>query len=183
MDKKGKMVFFMNALRNPITGSIVPSQKFLINKLVSPIGERESKLIVELGTGSGCVTKKILERRKRNCRVLSFEINRELASMTAQKIKADKFRIINDDAANLLKYMPKESADFIISSLPLGNLKKEKVMSILSAVKDCLKEGGVYMQYQYLLADFSKIRRVFPRVKIGYALLNFPPAFVYRCVK
>ena len=62
MDKKGKMVFFMNALRNPITGSIVPSQKFLINKLVSPIGERESKLIVELGTGSGCVTKKILER-------------------------------------------------------------------------------------------------------------------------
>lgn len=184
MAKIKKPVFFINALKNPaITGSIVPSQRFLVNKLVAPIEKRECEYIIELGAGNGCVTKRILERRNIECKVMSFEINKELADLTAGKYMARNFVLINDDAGNLLNYAPRKSADFVISSIPLGSLEKGKAMEILESARECLKDDGMFIQYQYFLANLYNVRNVFSRVNVGFTPLNFPPAFVYKCFK
>ena len=41
--------------------------------------------------------------------------------------------------------------------------------------------GGIFLQYQYWLTQKDELRRWFTDVKVGFTLVNIPPAFVYEC--
>jgi phospholipid N-methyltransferase len=56
------------------TGAIVPSQRFLINKMISPIPETYSGRIIELGAGNGALTLKLADRCP-DAQIVACEIN------------------------------------------------------------------------------------------------------------
>ena len=43
-------------------GTIFPSSKFVVEKMVAPINFEKKLIILELGSGSGVITKKLLEK-------------------------------------------------------------------------------------------------------------------------
>ena len=177
--------FILNAIKNPkVTGTLLPSQKFLIKKLTAPIRKDECKYILELGAGNGCVTKEILKKINKNCILLSFEINEKLTRK--YRFRKKNLIVINDDVENMQKYLKKykiKKIDCIISSLPLAQIKKKKVLKILLNVNKYLKKEGLYVQYQYSLMSLKKLKSVFKKVDIKFTLLNLPPAFIYICKK
>ncbi len=179
------MNFIINAVKSPkVTGTLLPSQKFLIKKLTSPIKKGQCRCILELGAGNGCVTKEILKKIDKNCILLSFEINKNLTKK--YKFKNKNLVVINDDVENMKKYLIKyniKKIDCIVSSLPLAQIKKRKVLRILINANKYLKNEGLYIQYQYSLISLKKLKSVFKEVDIGFTLLNMPPAFVYVCKK
>lgn len=180
-----KKQFFEESLRDFKTaGSLIPSQKFLIKKMTKQIKQNQKSLIIEFGSGEGCVTKKILEKMSKDSHLLSFEINKKLAKTTKNELKKEKrVEIIEDDVNNVNKYLKDRKADIIISSLPLGTMQKEDVLKIISVGKKVLKKEGLFIQYQYLCLDIFKFLKNFNQTKIGWQPLNFPPAFVYECKK
>jgi phospholipid N-methyltransferase len=65
----------------------------------------------------------------------------------------------------------------------LGNLASDQTLAIIDAVRETLGPGGMFVQFQYFLADRKKIRARFARMRTVPVLLNFPPAFVYYAQK
>lgn len=176
--------FFLSYLRHPhVTGSITPSSRFLVGKLLEPLDTSTFKQIVELGAGDGRVTKSLLEKFGTNCVLLSFEIDQKL---TRYLPRANNLTVIHDDVLHMRKHLKThhlQEVDYIISSVPLANFPKAKRRKLLDIVASSLKHDGLFVQYQYSLLSLKDLREVFSNVTIRFTPLNVPPAFVYVCTK
>jgi phospholipid N-methyltransferase len=172
------------------TGSIIPSSRFLINRMIAPVPEDYTGRIIELGAGSGALTQRLAARCPA-ARIVACEINHSLARVNRSNLAAagtdlNRVKVVAEPAENLLPRLcadKSERPDFIISGVPLGNLPREKALTIIEAVKDGLRPGGLFIQFQYFLADYRKIRRRFAPMRTVPVFLNIPPAFVYYAQK
>ena len=173
-------------VKNPLrTGSVVQSSPILAKKMLEKIDFQNTKCIVELGGGAGIITKKILKKMHKKCILLCFEIEPALASKL-KRIDDSRLMVINDSAEKIdfyLKYYGFQKADCIVSGLPLASLPPKTSRSILKNIYAHLPSGGQYVQFQYSLQSLRQIKYLFSSVAISFVLLNFPPAFVYVCVK
>ncbi len=168
------------------TGGIIPSQRFLISRMIAavPVGYRGR--IVELGPGTGVLTVRLAERCP-NADIVACEINPELAEVVRNRVQFegidDRVKVLSQPAEQLLSQLasdPNRSGpDYIISGIPLGNLARDSAIALIELIHDALVSGGAYIQFQYSLLDQKKIKTRFCRMRTVPVLLNFPPAFVY----
>ena len=56
-------------------GSIMPSWRFLVKKIIQKINFSKDKVIIELGPGTGVFTYKIIEKLEKDTVFLLFELN------------------------------------------------------------------------------------------------------------
>jgi len=181
-----KNTFLKAFLKNPRrTGSIIQSSRVLADKMLEKIDFQNAKCIIELGSGSGVITKKILKKMREDCVLLCFEIEKNLASKL-KSIADPRLIVICDNAEKIDIYLKKhgfQKADCIVSGLPLASLPPKTSRSILKTIYAYLPSGGQYIQFQYSLISLRQIKYLFSSVAISFVFLNFPPAFVYVCVK
>jgi len=177
-------------LKQQQMGAIVPSTRFLVDQMISPVPEDYGGQIIELGAGSGALTKRLAARCP-HAQILACEINRSLArvnrsNLAAAGLGSARVQVVADSAENMLAGLcgkGKERPKFVISGIPLGNLDNEKSQAIIDAVRETLRPGGMFIQFQYFLADWRKIRARFARMRTVPVFLNLPPAFVYYAQK
>lgn len=183
---KNKKIFQL-FLKNPgRIGSVAASSSFLAKEITKKVNFSKAKCVVELGSGTGSITKKILHVLPRDCLFLCFEIESEFAKKLEEEISDPRVKIICDSAENIdiyLKYYGFEKADFIVSGLPLASLPRKTSRSLLRDIHAYLGTGGRYIQFQYSLSYLRQIKYLFSNVAVSFVFLNFPPAFVYICVK
>ncbi len=171
------------------TGSIIPSQRFLIDQMIAPVPRDYSGQILELGAGTGALTLRLAAKRPA-ARILACEINPTLAQDIHSKVMAaglaQRVQVISDSAQRLLAAISAGKSrrpDFIISGIPLGNLPREKVQVLVGGISHALARGGMYIQFQYSLIDRRTVKAEFHSLRTVPAFLNFPPAFVYYALK
>ena len=171
------------------TGAIVPSQRFLIEKMIAPVPETYAGRIIELGAGNGALTLRLAARCP-EARILACEINPTLARVNRHNLDRaginGRVQVIPDSAEHLLSEMDRRGqgkADYVLSGIPLGNLRSDRVFAIVDAVSRALVPGGLYIQFQYSLMDRKKIRTRFQAVRTVPVILNVPPAVVYYAQK
>ena len=171
------------------TGAIIPSQKFLIEKMIAPVPVAYSGQIIELGAGNGALTLRLAARCP-EARILACEINPALARVNRHNLDMvginGRVQVIPDSAEHLLSEMDRRGmgkADFVLSGIPLGNLRGDRVLALIDAVSQALVPGGMYIQFQYSLMDRKRIRTRFRTLRTVPAFLNLPPAVVYYAQK
>jgi phospholipid N-methyltransferase len=182
--------FFSTALANQgQIGAVVPSQRFLIDRMLAPIPRSYHGQILELGPGTGALTLRLAARCPQ-ARVLACEINSSMARhirwTLASARLSSRVEVVLDSAEQLLARITRHSVklpDFIISGIPLGNLRREQVLALVGAISNALAPGGMYIQFQYSLIDRKKIKANFSKLTTVPVLLNFPPAVVYYAQK
>ncbi len=167
------------------TGGLVPSQRFLVARMIAPVPAAYRGRIIELGAGCGPITL-ALARKCREARILACELNPTLARDNQRNLAAagvaGRVEVVTDSAQDILSMLGSngmERADFVVSSLPLRNLGRERACAIIDAVSRALGEDGMYIQFQHSKFDRNKIAERFPRIRTTTVLLNLPPAFVY----
>jgi phospholipid N-methyltransferase len=177
--------FWAGLVKHGQTGGIMPSQRFLIAKMIAPIPETYRGQVVELGAGNGALTLRLAARCP-EARILACEINPTLASDHRRNLVgaglSGRVKLFTGSAADLLSELGKgevEKPDFIISGIPLGNLGREKTLALIHTIHRTLGEGGMYIQFQHSLLDRKKIRTGFSTLRTVPVFLNFPPAVVY----
>ena len=184
---KKKIDFIKEFIKNPIQiGSIMPSSKFLAKAMVKSAQPDKAKCIVELGSGTGIVTKQILKELPDSGVLFAFEINSDLCEQLRNSIKDSRLILINDSAENIDKYLNKygyKNVDCIISCLPLAFLSKNTADRILNLAEEYLVDDGIYVQFQYSLKDLKRLKYFFSYIAINFEILNIPPAFIYVCTK
>ncbi|NKB35163.1 MAG: ribosomal RNA adenine dimethylase [Pseudomonadales bacterium] len=167
------------------SGTITPSSKNLVRRLLAPIDFDSARCIVELGPGNGCVTRSLLKRMHKDCVLLCLEVNSDFV-VQLNRVEDSRLHVYNACASSIRQILDELNIDkvgYVVSSLPLALIDDEMVENILAEVGSNLKEGGRFLQYQYSLANYSDVKPVFSDVKLRFTLRNMPPAFVYDCIK
>jgi phospholipid N-methyltransferase len=167
-------------------GALAPSSRFLVKKMCDKIDFSTAKNIVELGPGTGVFTAEILKRASKDCRIFVIELNEEFYSFLSKKFNDPRIVLLKESADNLDAILAShgvEKADAILSSLPLAVIPDQIRKRIIIKSYDALRDGGIYVQYQYSLNAKKLIEKKFGKLKMGFVAINIPPAFVYLGVK
>jgi len=163
-------------------GALAPSSKYLVNKMLKPIAFSKDYKILELGPGTGVITKQILDNLNDKSELISIELNDEFCAQL-KNLESDKFTVLKANAENIQSLFQEKSFDYIISGLPLALFKKQQVANILDGCLSVLKTDGKFIQFQYSLSNKKTLQRHFNSVNITLAAVNLPPAVVYTCEK
>jgi phospholipid N-methyltransferase len=169
-------------------GMIMSSSPYLVNAMLEEIDFSLPSTLLEVGSGKGVFTREIIRRMHPRSTLDVNDIKREYNPWITNLIDAHpekQVRLYNDCVTQILQ--EREQYDVIVSSLPLKNLEDDQAFlyRVLGAMRDALKPGGVYLQYQYFKSNKQDVEKVFGKKMSGtsFVLLNVLPAFVYRMVK
>jgi phosphatidylethanolamine/phosphatidyl-N-methylethanolamine N-methyltransferase len=194
-------VFLSQALRSlSVTASLFPSSRFLASALLKAIDFRAASVIVELGVGTGAITKEILRRLKPNAVLLGLDLNPAFVTHVGRTTRDRRFIPILGHAeqlGNLLSRYGIGRADAIVSSLGLTSMHASQRSTIMTQAAAHLTRDGVLTQYQYLhakgkpnwvsalglprFAEKEFLRAHFRDVASERVIWNLPPACVYTC--
>ena len=150
-----------------MVGAVSPSTRFLGEKMLENIDFNTSKLIIELGPGTGIFTDEIIKRMANDAVLLTFELNDNFYESLAERIHDPRVTIIHDSAEFVQKYIDElaggAKADVVVSSLPLMVFPENLRNAVVDVSHDCLKKNGIYVQ---LL--FTRVTKVnFSRFKFN----------------
>lgn len=152
--RAGTALFLKRWLRRPFAvGAVVPSGRLLAEAMArttfAEMKGREGH-VIELGAGTGEVTKALLGAGIPAHRLALVERDPELASFLRRHFVGP--RIVEGDAARLPKILSEQgigSVSAVVSSLPLLSLPADVVRGIVEGVFDALPRGGALVQFTY----------------------------------
>lgn len=163
-------------------GSVVPSSPWLVDAMLDPIDWKAARVVVELGPGTGVVTREILRRMDRDTLLIAVEANADFADYLRATIHDPRLRLVTGDASQMQHHLAvsgARAADAIISSLPLRNMTSADRGHCLDAAAACLSQTGRFVAYQYSRRLFGDMTRHFASVWTGKVWRNLPPAYVF----
>ena len=176
-------LFWRRLVSNPRgIGAVVPSAPALGRRMACEVLLRDGEAVVELGPGTGTVTKALIEAGVPEERLILVERDREMHGYLVGRFPGAL--VLHGDAAELDQVLPltwKGRVSTVVSSLPLLGLPMARRAQIADAVFGTLAEGGRMVQYTY--SPFCPLRRAVPGLiskRAGFVALNVPPATVWR---
>lgn len=180
--------FLQAFLKNPSkVGSIAPSSTELALKMLEGITPDENSIVLELGVGTGAITKYLQKIVPDEKSYLGIELDRNLVK--SLKIKFPEMQIVRGNACDLEKIHKKSElgkVGYIISCLPFVSIPNDVGEKILLQIDKFMQKGCTFRTLQYAHGFYfpSAIKlREFMRDRYGKSqksplvVKNVPPAF------
>lgn len=189
---KEKIIFFRECLLHPIhTSSFFPSSQ-RIAQMMSHAGSPESaKVTVEIGPGTGSLTREILKEVPEDSTFFTIEINPQFAKQMQKSFP--EVETICADAAELPKILKKkklEKCDRIVSGIPWASFEDKTQDALLNSVINSLQEDGEFITITFVSGkNLPQGRRFQKKLKHRFNTVittpivwsNIPPAIAYYC--
>ena len=183
--------FLAAALRHPaVVGAIGPSSRYLAADIVRRLDARPGQLVVELGSGTGPMTRALAAADPAFPR-FAVEALPEMAAATRRAVPG--VEVVEGSAADLPRFLAERGLgriDRIVSGLPFAAWPDALQREVLDGIGAALGPDGRMVTFSYatspLLPAGRRFRRLlersFKRVTRGATVwANLPPAFVYVC--
>lgn len=174
--------FLHSWFKNPLkTGAVAPSSPGLARMMASYLDPRADGPVIELGPGTGPVTKALLARGFAPERLHLIEYNPEFCELLRQRYPG--VNVIRGDAYAMAKTLNGRlpgNAVGVVSSLPLFTMPVEERHRMVNEAFDLCHPGSPFIQFTYAVVTPvplvpGKIEgEVSPRV-----WMNLPPARVW----
>ena len=175
--------FLVGFVKHPVmVGSVIPSSKILIEKMLEPVDWANTKLFVEYGPGVGTFTQHILDRLAPDATLLTIDTNPDFTAYLNGKFTDSRLDAVTGSAANVRKIMAERgfgSADFILSGLPFSTLPPGVGPKIAAETAQALRPGGAFLVYQFSPKVRQYIAPYFDRIDKGFEWRNVPPATLF----
>ena len=174
-------LFFRRWLSNPLQmGSIIPSSPKLGALIAKQIDKRSSSLILELGAGTGAITKSLISAGISPGRIVVVEIVPEMADHL--RAKFSQTSVLQADAFNLPIQSLKDTGTEIgtvICGIPLVLLNEAKQRQFIQQV-EAVAPGRGFLLYTYCVTSPLPHRTLdLDAQRLDWTPLNFPPASVW----
>ncbi|MBY3037501.1 methyltransferase domain-containing protein [Rhizobium leguminosarum] len=171
--------FFRGMMQGPKTvGSIVPTSSITAKRMASVVDIHSGLPVLELGPGTGAITKAILGRGVRPENLVAIEYSTDFHKHLQRTYPGVHF--INGDAFDLQTTLGSFSGlsfDSVVSGIPLLNFPMAKRISLLESLLDRLPAGRPMVQISY--GAISPIAANPDRYHIqhfDFVMRNIPPA-------
>lgn len=178
--------FFSGIARGNPIASIAPSSRWLARTTIRNVDWASAGAIVELGAGTGPITRAIAERARPDCRVLVLERDRDFARLLRERFGSlSNFEIVEGDARDLAAMLADrglDRIDHVISGLPFPSFPRDLQRDLMRVVRAVLRPEGSYNQITELaLIYWPLYRRYFEHVAFAFEPRNLPPSGAYIC--
>ena len=166
--------------------SVAPSSRWLSRLTVSNIDWCQARVLVELGAGTGPITRVIAERVQKQCRVIVVERDPDFVRLLSDRFgKLPNFDVVQGDAGDLLAILADrriDSVDHVVSGLPVPSFPAHLQASLFQAVSAVLRPEGTFNQLTEIPWLYQRLyQRHFEDVKFVLEPRNMPPAGAYFC--
>jgi phosphatidylethanolamine/phosphatidyl-N-methylethanolamine N-methyltransferase len=175
-------LFFRRWLANPRQmGSIIPTSASACRLLAAQVCVESHDHVIEVGAGTGAVSRALLEIGIAPERLLLVEIEPTMADLLRARFPG--VRVVNGDAMDLAAHLPTEfkgRVSHIICGIPLMLLPFEGQRRFVEAVER-IAPGRGFLQLSYQLRSPIPADRLgLSAARLCWTLRNLPPAGVWR---
>jgi phospholipid N-methyltransferase len=179
--------FLRGFLKNPVmVGSVIPSSRILIDKMLAPVDWANTRLFIEYGPGVGTFTRPILERLGPNSTLLTIDTNPQFTHYLTRSIDDPRLVAVNGSAADVETILAERglgSADYVLSGLPFSTLPPGVGEDIAQATSKVIRPGGAFLVYQFSPKVLDFIKPHFGPIRRGFEWINVPPATLFWAYK
>ncbi|HEY6916424.1 MAG TPA: methyltransferase domain-containing protein [Allosphingosinicella sp.] len=165
-----------------MVGSIIPSSKALIDKMLAPVDWQACKLFVEYGPGVGTFTQHVLDRLAPDATLLTIDTNPDFTDYLNAKFTDGRLEAVTGSAADVQRIIAErgfDHADYILSGLPFSTLPPGVGPKIAEETAAALRPGGAFLVYQFSPKVREFIAPYFQRLDRGFEWWNVPPATLF----
>ena len=175
-------VFFRGFLEHPrMVGSIIPSSRNTILKMLAPVKWNECRLFVEYGPGVGTFCRPVLDRLPRDGALVVIDTNPLFIDYLKRTIRDSRFHPVlgsAEDVEAVVQALGHEKADYVLSGLPFSTLPEGVGQAIAAATHRVVRQGGAFLTYQFRASARDLTARYFKRIETGFAWWNIPPCLL-----
>ena len=169
-----------------MVGSIIPSSKILIDKMLGRVDWENTRLFVEYGPGVGTFTRPILQRLAPDATLLTIDTNPDFTRYLKEAIDDERLVAVNGSAADVEKILSDRGfpdADYVLSGLPFSTLPPGVGDAIAEATSRVIRPGGAFLVYQFSPKVLDFIKPHFDNIDRGFEWINVPPATLFWAYK
>jgi phospholipid N-methyltransferase len=166
--------------------SVAPSSRWLARTTLRHVDWARARVVVELGAGTGPITRVIAEKAPAECRVVVIERDHDFARLLRERFaNRNGFDVVEGDVGDLaaiLAGLGISRVDSVVSGLPVPSFPRMLRRSLFEAVGAVLAPECWYSQITEIpWAYWGFYRRYFREVRFAFEPRNFPPAGAYYC--
>jgi len=179
--------FLRGFLKNPVmVGSIIPSSRVLIEKMLAPVDWANTRVFVEYGPGVGTFTRPVLDQLGPDATLVTIDTNPDFTRFLRESIDDPRLVTVNGSAADVERILADQglgSADYVLSGLPFSTLPAGVGEDIAEATANVIRPGGAFLVYQFSPKVRDFIEPHFAPIERGFEWVNVPPATLFWAYK
>lgn len=176
-------VFIKGFIEHPVmVGSIIPSSRYTIAKMLGPVKWDECKVFVEYGPGVGTFCRPVLNRLRRDGQLIVIDTNPLYIDYLRKTITDSRFSAVLGSAADVEAIVAAhghDHADYVLSGLPFSTLPDGVGPAIAAATHRVLRPGGAFLVYQFSAKARDFMARHFARIDQGFEFWNVLPCKLF----
>ena len=176
-------VFFQGFVQHPrMVGSIIPSSRFTVEKMLAPVKWDECRLFVEYGPGVGTFCQPVLDRLPADGKLVVIDTNPLYVNYLRDAIRDPRFHAVLGSAEHVEDIVHShgyDHADYILSGLPFSTLPEGVGPNIAAATHRILRPGGAFLVYQFSAKARDFMARHFSHIEQGFEWRNVLPCQLF----
>lgn len=179
------LLFGRNFVKHPrMLGSLIPSSRFLVDRVLRQVDWARARTVVEYGPGVGTITGEILRRLRPDASLVTIEMNRDFVRYLQRTVSDRRLHVVEGSAADVQSILAERRlshTDYVISGIPYSTMPPEVRERILRATHEVLHRDGAFLVYQFTRAVLPYLRDTFPLVDQEFEPRNIMPARLFFC--
>jgi phospholipid N-methyltransferase len=179
------LLFGRNFVKHPrMLGSLIPSSRFLVDRVLRQVDWGRAGTVVEYGPGVGTITGEILRRLRPDATLVTIEMNRDFVHYLRRTVHDRRVHVAEGSAADVKDVLADRRlghADYVISGIPYSTMPPDVRERILRATHDVLHPHGAFLVYQFTRAVLPYLRDTFALVDQEFEPRNIMPARLFFC--
>ncbi len=166
--------------------SLAPSSPWLARATLRGVDWDRARVVVELGAGTGPITRQIAAEVRPGTRVIVLERDADFAHLLRERFAhLPDFDVVEGDVrdlASILRDRGIAQVDAVISGLPVPSFPPDLQLDLFRVVRSVLAPSGRYSQITEIPWVYQRLyRRFFDEVRFVFEPRNLPPAGAYHC--
>lgn len=177
-----RWLFFRRFLAHPARlAAALPSSHGMARMVASRVCRRAGEYVVELGAGTGAVTRALLDTGIPASRLIVVEIDEEMACYLDDAFPG--VTVLHGSAHDIATLLPETAArrvGTVVCGVPVSLLPRKEQAALADAMLSLLPDGEPFLAYTYRLASpLSAADLGLAGARVGFTLRNVIPASIW----
>jgi phosphatidylethanolamine/phosphatidyl-N-methylethanolamine N-methyltransferase len=175
-------LYFRRFLKHPARlASLTPSSQALGRLVAQHLRREPDEYVVELGCGTGPITRALLDGGVPPGRLIAVDLDRELLAVTQQRFP--DITVMECDAARLTQHLPTPvvgRVGTVVCGVPVSLLPRAAQRALVAEMFRLMPAGRRFLAYTHRLSSPLPAGELgLESERLAHTLRNLPPASVW----